>query len=439
MRTPTNLWPAPTAIGPVHGTVAVPGSKSLMARALVLAAAADGPSSIRSPLRARDTLLMAAALASALGTRIDQGDGVWTVTPGTAEGDAAVDCGLSGTVMRFVPPLAGLTHGRIRFDGDRAARDRPMGALLDGIRQAGVAVADDGRGALPFDIVGTGRIRGGHVRIDASTSSQFVTGLLLAGARYDEGVEVEHVGGKVPSRPHIDMTVAQLRERGVTVEETGPTSWRVHPCAVGARDVTIEPDLSNAAPFLAAALVTGGSVTVPGWPAATDQPGDRLRDLFSAMGGRVTRTTAGVTVEGGGRLVGIDADLSDVGELTPVIAAVCALASTPSKLRGVGHLRGHETDRLAALERELNVLGGSVIATADELLITPTTLHAGTFATYDDHRIAQAAAVIGVAVPGVQIENIATTAKTMPDFARLWTDLVAGADAEAPLVAELSR
>lgn len=410
-----------------------------MARALVLAAAADGPSSIRSPLRARDTLLMAAALVSALGTRIDQGDGVWTVTPGAADGDGDVDCGLAGTVMRFVPPLAGLARGRIRFDGDPAARTRPMGALLDGVRQTGVTVEDDGRGALPFHIVGTGGIRGGHVRIDASMSSQFVTGLLLAGARYDEGVEVEHVGGQVPSRPHIDMTVAQLRERGVRVEETGPTGWRVYPSPIGARDVTIEPDLSNAAPFLAAALVTGGAVTVPGWPTQTDQPGDRLRELFAVMGGRVTRSAAGVTVEGVGRLAGLDEDLSDVGELTPVIAAVCALASTPSRLRGVGHLRGHETDRLAALERELNNLGGRVVATPDELLITPRTLHAGPFATYDDHRIAQAAAVVGVAVPGVQVENIATTAKTMPEFARLWTDLVVGAGAEAPLVAELSR
>jgi 3-phosphoshikimate 1-carboxyvinyltransferase len=273
---------------------------------------------------------------------------------------------------------------------------------------------------------GAGRVRGGTVRIDASGSSQFVSALLLAGARFDEGVTVRHVGPPVPSEPHVVMTVEALRDVGVVVDDEDHEVWRVEPGPVGALDVQVEPDLSNAAPFLAAAAVTGGQVCVPGWPQYTTQAGDHLRDLLDRMGTEVCLDREGLTVRGTGELFGIDADLHAAGELTPVVAALAALADSPSHLRGIAHLRGHETDRLAALARELNALGGDVTETADGLVIRPRPLHGGLFATYHDHRLATAAAVLGLRVPGVLIENVGTTAKTLPGFTDLWRRMIAG-------------
>jgi len=422
-------WPAPTATTPVDAVVPVPGSKSLTNRALVLAALADGPSVVTGALRARDTVLMGAALA-ALGTGLEglAGDGPVRVDPRPLTGPAHVDCGLAGTVMRFVPPVAALAHGDIRFDGDPRARVRPMGAVIEALEALGVEIDDDGRRTLPFTIQGVGEVRGGGVTIDASASSQFVSGLLLSAPRFDRGVVVRHRGAPVPSMPHIDMSVALLREHGIVVEvdATDPraATWTVHPGPLRALDRAVEPDLSNAAPFLAAALVTGGSVTIPGWPGSTTQPGDALRDLLGRMGARVDVGPAGLTVRAGDRLEGLDADLGDVGELTPVLAAVCALATTPSHLRGIGHLRGHETDRLAALAREINLLGGDVVDDGDSLVIRPRALHGGVVETYEDHRIATAAAVLGLAVPGIEVVDVATTGKTLPEFVAMWTSML---------------
>lgn len=424
MQTSHELWPAPRAATPVRATIAMPGSKSVMARALVLAALADGPSTLQAPLRSRDSLLMAAALR-ALGVAVDAQEGdAWRVTPGRLHGPAAIDCGLAGTVMRFVPPMAAIADGRIEFDGDPRARERPMGRLITALRSLGATIDDDGREALPFAIAGTGALAGGRVVIDASASSQFVSALLLSGARYDNGVTVVHEGGPVPSLPHIEMTVAMLRTAGVAVDDSTKNTWIVSPGPVVAADRVIEPDLSNAAPFLAAAMVAGGSVTVPNWPSQTTQPGDALRDLFAQMGATVSLEGGELTVAAGDRLSGLDADLHDVGELTPVLAALCALADSPSQLRGVAHLRGHETDRLAALAKELNALGGDVTETADGLEIRPRKLHGSVFASYDDHRMAQAGALIGLAVDGVTVENIAATTKTLPDFPGMWAQLL---------------
>ncbi len=409
----------------MRAVVAVPGSKSVTNRALLLAALADGPSHIRGALRARDTRLMAGALAS-LGPAVEgfDGDGDLLVVPAPITGAAHVDCGLAGTVMRFVPPVAALADGDVRFDGDPRARVRPMAAVIDALEQLGVRIDDDGRGTLPFTVHGIGRVPGGEVELDASASSQFVSALLLSAARFDSGVVVRHRGAAVPSLPHIDMTVAMLREHGVevTVDAADPTSasWSVRPGPVSAVDRVVEPDLSNAAPFLAAAVVTGGTVRVPGWPARTTQAGDALRALLVEAGAQVSLGPDGLTVTGGGSVHGLDADLRDVGELTPVLTAVCAVAGSPSRLRGIGHLRGHETDRLAALAREINGLGGSVRETDDGLEITPRPLHAGVFETYDDHRMATAAAVLGLVVPGVEVVDVATTAKTLPGFVELW-------------------
>ncbi|MBK6886031.1 MAG: 3-phosphoshikimate 1-carboxyvinyltransferase [Tetrasphaera sp.] len=417
-------WPAPRARGPIDAKIALPGSKSLTNRFLVLAALAEEPSRLRRPLRSRDTLLMAEALR-AMGCRIeDIGSRDWLVKPKKLRGECAVDCGLSGNVMRFVPPVAGLAKGPVRFDGDPAARIRPMAPILDAMRALGVEVPGDAT-ALPFTVTGRGRVPGGEVTIDASASSQFVSGLLLAGARFDDGVTVHHDGKSLPSLPHIEMTVETLRDAGVVVDDSDAHTWRVEPGEVAALDVQIEPDLSNAAQFLAAAVVTGGRVHVPGWPQWTTQGGDAIRDILDIMGADVHLDRAGLTVTATGPISGLDIDLGESSELTPVVAALCALAEGPSVIRGVAHIRGHETDRLAALARELSVLGGDVTETDDGLRIRPRRLHGGLFRTYDDHRMVMAAAVLGLVVKGVEIENPGTVAKTLPEFPRMWTAMLA--------------
>ncbi|GAA1763527.1 3-phosphoshikimate 1-carboxyvinyltransferase [Nonomuraea bangladeshensis] len=420
-------WPAPTAAAPVSAAVPLPGSKSVTNRALVLAALAEGPGVVRRALRSRDADLMVAALR-ALGARLEPSAETpasvdWHVTPGPIRGGAAVDAGLAGTVMRFVPPIAALADGPVSFDGDPHARKRPMGPILDALRALGARVDND---ALPFTI--SGPLTGGEVTLDASGSSQFVSGLMLSAARFAKGVTIRHAGPPVPSQPHIRMTVQMLRAAEVVVDDGEPDVWRVEPGPIAARDVTVEPDLSNAAPFLAAALVTGGTVTIPAWPRVTTQPGDALRGLLTSMGATVARDehadSADLVVTGTGEITGIDADLREVGELTPTIAALAALATTPTRIRGVAHLRGHETDRLAALATEINRLGGDAEETDDGLVIRPRPLHGGVFHSYDDHRMATAGAVIGLRVPGVEVENIATTAKTLPEFVRMWTAML---------------
>ena len=425
-------WPAPTAPGPIHATVRVPGSKSATNRALILAALADGPSRICQALDARDTALMMGALRSlGIGCRterpsdignVDIGNVDIVIEPAPLHGPASIDVGLAGTVMRFVPPVAALANGDVAFDGDVGARSRPMAVTIDSLRALGVRIDGDDR--LPFTVHGSGAVRGGEVVIDASASSQFVSALLLSAARYDEGLVVRHVGGAIPSQPHIDMTIQMLAEQGVDVATPETGVWSVRPGRITAIDRVIEPDLSNAAPFLAAAMVTRGSVTIPDWPVSTTQPGDALRDLLAAMGAVVTLDAQGLTVTMPGPIQGIDADLHDVGELTPTIAALAALADSPSHLHGIAHLRGHETDRLKALAHEITHLGGDAVETEDGLRIRPMLLHGGRMSTYADHRMATAAAIIGLRVHGVTVEDIGTTAKTLPRFAERWSQMV---------------
>lgn len=419
-------WTAPTATEPVTATVRLPGSKSLTARALILSAIAAGPSTLRLPLRARDTELMAAGLR-ALGVHVSSADDDrWVVRPRPLRGPAHVDVGLAGTVMRFLPPVAGLAAGPVTFDGDPRARARPLRALVEALRSIGVTIDSAPSGGLPLTVHGTGEVTGGEVVIDASASSQFVSGLLLAAPRFTRGVVVRHVGPPVPSAPHLRMTVQMLRAAGAGVDDTTPNVWSVEPGRLSGRGWDIEPDLSGAAPFFAAALVTGGTVTLLDWPRSSAQPVDRLRALLQQMGGEVTLGTQGLTVCGNGTVRGLDADLSDVSELTPVMAALAALADSPTKLRGVGHIRGHETDRLAALARELTKLGADLTETPDGLEIRPRPLRGGVFETYDDHRMAHAAAVLGLVVPGIELTDVACTAKTLPDFPALWSTMVTG-------------
>lgn len=424
-------WPSPTAAGPVVATVVLPGSKSLTNRQLVLSALADSPSTLRAPLHSRDTSLMVDALRS-MGTTIesiagggDFGDD-WLITPADELlGSTTVDCGLAGTVMRFIPPVAALSLGPIVFDGDEAARRRPMTTTISSLRSLGVDIADDGAGALPFTVHGTGRVAGGEIVIDASSSSQFVSGLLLSASRFDDGLVLRHSGERVPSQPHIEMTVQALAARGVAVESPEPGVWVVAPGRIRGLTVDIEPDLSNAAPFLAAAVATGGRVSVGGWPTTTTQVGAHLAELLPLFGASVSLVDGVLTVEGDGQIHGITLDLSEGGELAPALVALAALADSPSEITGIGHIRHHETDRLAALATEINALGGSVTELDDGLRIEPAPLHGGTWKTYADHRMAHAGAIIALVTPDVLIEDIATTSKTLPEFPELWSTLAA--------------
>jgi 3-phosphoshikimate 1-carboxyvinyltransferase len=414
-------WAAPFATGPVRATVPVPGSKSITNRALLLAALSERGGTLTGALRSRDSRLMIDAL-TALGVPVDDsGEQVVVAAHPGLRGPARVDCGLAGTVMRFVPPAAAIAEGEVFFDGDPRARERPMGTVLDALRALGADVEGDG---LPFTLHGKGGLPGGAVTIDASASSQFVSGLLLAGARYESGVTVHHDGKPVPSLPHIEMTVAMLREAGVVVDDSEPDTWRVEHGPIAACDWVVEPDLSNATPFLAAAAVTGDTVTVPGWPANTTQPGDLFGEIAERMGCTVRRDDHGLTVTGPDRLRGVDVDLHDVGELTPTVAALAVLADGESVLRGIAHLRGHETDRLAALATEINDLGGDATETEDGLVIRPRPLRAGLWHAYEDHRMATAGAIVGLTVRGIEVDDIATTAKTLPDFAAMWAGII---------------
>jgi 3-phosphoshikimate 1-carboxyvinyltransferase len=429
----TALWPAPFSATPLDATVTIPASKSLTNRYLVLAAIADGESRLRAPLQSRDSDLMIGALR-AMGATITEVAGSGevpdlVVTPIPAGfsapegGTITVDCGLAGTVMRFVPPLAALVTGAVRFDGDPAALVRPMAPIVAGLEGLGVRVDDGGDGFLPFTVHGTGAVAGGHVKIDAGSSSQFISALLLVASRFSDGLHLEHTGDSVPSVDHISMTVEILRSVGVVVDDSTPKHWVVQPGPVAAFDVVLEQDLSNAGPFLAAALATRGTVRIPNWPINTTQVGDKWREILPQFGATVTLEAGTLTVTGGAEIHGVD--LSDTSELAPSAAAICALASTPSRLRGIAHLRGHETDRLAALVAEINALGGNAEETEDGLIINPAPLRAGVFHSYHDHRMATAGAIIGLAVPGVEVENIATTSKTMPDFPAMWAAMVA--------------
>jgi 3-phosphoshikimate 1-carboxyvinyltransferase len=431
-------WRAPTAHGPVQATLRLPGSKSISNRALMLAALSDSPSTLRGLLQARDTSLAIAALR-VLGCSLEWEAGTDLAVSGgaLAAGSAvSVDVGNAGTVMRFLPAVAALSAASVAFDGDPRARERPVGALLGALRTLGVAIDDGGRGALPFTIRGAGAVRGGGVTLDASGSSQLVSGLLLAAARFDLGVEVRHEGPPVPSLPHIEMTVRMISDAGADVEVGAgerPDFWRVGPGRLNLGEFTVEPDLSNAGPFLAAALVTGGSVTIRDWPSDSLQAADAILDVVTRMGGVVSSGPEGLTVTGSGVISGIEADLRDIPELCLPLTSVAALASGPSTFTGVGHTRLQETDRLAAITKEINALGGDVTELPDSLSIRPRPLRAEpghAFESYNDHRMVMAAAVLGLAVPGIEVPNVATVGKTFPDFTAVWGELAGATDTE---------
>jgi 3-phosphoshikimate 1-carboxyvinyltransferase len=423
-------WHAPVASGTLHARVTVPGSKSLTNRELILSALADSPSRLRAPLHSEDSARMVDALR-ALGVGIDivPGDGQYggdfEVTPAKPfPGDTVIDSGQAGTVMRFVAALAGFARGDVTLTAHASALHRPMGAMISTLRDLGVDIDDGGRWTLPFTVRGRGHVRGGEVTIDASASSQFVSGLLLAAPRFDVGLHLHHSGHRLPSIPHIYMTIDSLAHRGVHVERPGVGEWIVPSSAIRGKDLAIEPDLSNAAPFLAAAMIAGGSVSVTGWPAHSTQPGAMLNDILTLMGARAVRRGGALTITAGSGIRGVDLDLSAAGELTPTIFALAAFADAPTTLYGIGHIRGHETDRIAALVAELRGLGGEAHELDDGIRIVPRPLHGGLWHAHHDHRLATTGALIGLAVPGVEIDDIGTTAKTMPEFPQMWQHML---------------
>lgn len=428
MNTTGTAWIAPLAKSPINGTVSLPGSKSQTNRALVLAALANSESVIDFPLLARDTELMLSAIA-ALGAKVSSEPDRIFIEPGlTAKETVVIDVGLAGTVMRFVPPLAALTHSRVQFDGDFGARVRPMGVMLAALAQLGVEVENQNEGFLPFAVEGHGSVSGSEVTIDASSSSQFVSGLLLAGARFDSGLTIHHRGASLPSFPHIEMTMQMLNELGINClhQSSDPQhhSWLVKPQLVPGNHWRIEPDLSNAGPFLAAAMVTAGKVTITDWPKSTTQAGGQLPSILKKMGAEISFNEIGLTLQGPNTIAPLALDLSEVGELTPTVAALMALADGESEITGIAHLRGHETDRISALAHDLTQVGVSVNATTAGLQISPNQLHGGAWKSFADHRMATAGAIIGLRVSGVEIDDISCTSKTMKNFEELWMNLI---------------
>ena len=420
------MWSAPfRASKPISGAINIPGSKSVTNRALVLSALASSPSTLRKGLRSRDTDLMIKALSS-LGVKIEIEEDLWKITPAPLMGPAGIDVGNAGTVMRFLPPLAALAKGLISFDGDLRSHQRPLAPVIKALESLGVSIEHQGRYSLPLVINGAGYITGGEVEIDASASSQFLSSLLLVAPLMKQGLRIKNIGRSLPSKPHIEMTIAMLAQYGAFVDTSIDNQWSVEPTTLSGVDLVIEPDLSNAAVFMAAPILCGGEVIIKDWPRKTTQPGDQLRQIFSEMGGEIDFVDQGLRVRSSGQIRGIDIDLGDVGELTPVIAALASLADSPSYLRGIGHLRLHETDRLSALKNELTALGAQVLEEESALRINPKPMKAGVFHTYEDHRLATAGALIGLAVNGVEVENIETTRKTITDFPALWSQLLNG-------------
>ncbi|KHK98884.1 3-phosphoshikimate 1-carboxyvinyltransferase [Microbacterium mangrovi] len=436
-RRTAGSWSAPVAPGPLQAVVTVPGSKSLTNRELILSAIAEGPSRLRAPLHSDDSARMTDALRT-LGVEVEEepaldGHGtdlrIQPVAPFT--GGVTVDCGQAGTVMRFVAAVAGFARGDVTLTAHASALHRPMGQMIKALRDIGVDIDDGGHWALPFTVRGRGHVRGGEISIDASASSQFVSGLLLAAPRFDVGLHLKHTGARVPSMPHIDMTIDTLAHRGVQVERPSATEWIVPAGALRGKDVAIEPDLSNAAPFLAAAMIAGGQVSVTGWPPHSTQPGALLPDILQEMGARATRRSRALTVSANSGIHAVTLDLSAASELTPTLFALAAFADGPSTFHGIGHIRGHETDRIAALVNNLRALGGEAEELEDGIRIVPRPLHGGLWKAHHDHRMATTGALLGLRVPGVEVDDIGTTSKTMPEFPQLWQRMLGGESGDA--------
>ena len=417
-------WHAPTINGAINSTLEIPGSKSATNRAFVLAALGNKNSIITNPLFARDTNLMLEALEK-LGCNVVKKSNSVEISPMKKDhSEISIDVGLAGTVMRFVPPLAALSSGTSHFDGDERARNRPMKTLIESLKNLNVKVIDNHQGKLPFSIISDGQITGGEIEIDASESSQFISALMLVGAKFNNGLTIKHVGQNLPSLPHIEMTIEMLKEVGVKTNQINATTWRIDNQTINSRNWVVEPDLSNAGPFLAAAMVTKGEIKINDWPLQTTQAGNSWIEILSLMGANIQLNSKQLILKNDSEIKGINYNLNDVGELTPVLVAISLFANSKSEFTGISHLRGHETDRLAALVENITAIGGDAKETEDGLIINPKQLHGGVWKAFDDHRMATAGAVIGLKVKDIYVDDIATTSKTLPNFEEMWNKMV---------------
>lgn len=417
-------WHAPTVNFAINSTLEIPGSKSATNRAFVLAALGNKNSTISNPLFARDTYLMLDALEKLGCNVLKQSNSVEISPMKKNHGEISIDVGLAGTVMRFVPPLAALGIGITNFDGDERARKRPMKTLIESLKKLNVKVIDNYEGKLPFSIETNGQIIGGEIEIDASESSQFISALMLVGAKFTNGITIKHIGKNLPSLPHIQMTIEMLNEVGVKTNKIDKTTWRIDNQEIKSKDWHIEPDLSNAGPFLAAAMITSGEVKIKDWPLQTTQAGNSWIQILSLMGAKIQLNSNELILKNDSEIKGIKYDLKDVGELTPVLVAISLFANSKSEFIGISHLRGHETDRLAALVENITSIGGDAQETEDGLIINPKKLHGGIWKAFDDHRMATAGAVIGLRINDIYVDDISTTSKTLPNFEEMWNKMV---------------
>ena len=404
---------------PPDAVVRLPGSKSITNRALVCAALASGETTLAGALFADDTEAMTEAVRS-LGADVSCHPEEALVrvrgTDGTvgASGGTVIDARMSGTTGRFLAPVAALSQHQVTIDGHAQLRARPFGDLVDALRGLGVAVdSPSGGDGLPLRV--RGPLRSGEATVAADRSSQFLSGLMLAGPLVPGGLTLR-VDGRAVSRSYVEMTAAVMRSFGAVVE-LASDAVRVEGGRYSSPGrFVVEPDASSASYFWAAAAVTGGTVRVDGLGADSIQGDARFAWLLEAMGASVA-TADGCTQVTGGALRGIDVDLCDMSDTAPTLAVVASLADSPTTVEGIGFVRGKESDRIAAVVTELRRCGVHARELADGFAVEPGAALAGArIRTYDDHRVAMAFAVLGLVVPGIRIENPGCVAKTFPGF-----------------------
>ncbi|MFH1923429.1 MAG: 3-phosphoshikimate 1-carboxyvinyltransferase [Planctomycetota bacterium] len=405
--------------GPLSGSIRPPGSKSITNRALVCAALADGESVLTGALDSEDTRVMIDALGQ-LGLTVGHDANAHTIRVlGSAGRLPAAEADLyvanSGTTLRFLTAMVALAHGVYRLDGTPRMRQRPIGDLLDALRQLGADVESQSPGGCPPVVVRAGGLPGGRATVAGSISSQFLSGLLMAAPCAAGPVELV-VEGPLVSKPYVEMTLAVMSAFGVQVEVENLQHFLV-PAGrpYQARRYEIEPDASAASYFFAAAAVTGGEVTVEGLTRGSLQGDVAFCDCLAQMGCEVRYGVQSITVVGKA-LRGIDVDMNPISDTVQTLSAVALFADGPTTITGVAHIRHKETDRIRAMATELRKLGAQVDERPDGLKIVPGSLRSAQLDTYDDHRMAMSLAVVGLALPGVVIRDPGCTAKTYPRF-----------------------
>jgi 3-phosphoshikimate 1-carboxyvinyltransferase len=412
-------YPVEPIEAPFDVVVSLPGSKSITNRALVCAALAEGTSVLTNALHADDTEAMVEGLR-AMGVRIEadwaHGRLEVTGTAGRPTSDVSlVDARLSGTTSRFLLPVAALGDGLRRVDAANRMRERPMGEVLDAVRELGGTVHEVGApDHLPVEVVG-GSLVGGEVSVRGDVSSQFLSGLLLAGPGMRAGLVVRLVGDLV-SQPYVRLTEQVMADFGVTVGRPDDRTWVVESQAYLAGEHTIEPDASAASYAFAAAALLESTVTVAGLGTEARQGDVAFVDLLAEMGAEVRRDHDATTVRGTGQLVGIEVDMAQISDTAQTLAVVAAFAVGSTQVRGIGFIRGKETDRIGAVVAELRRLGLEATEEPDGFTVRPGPIRPATVQTYGDHRMAMAFALAGLRAPGIQIADPGCVTKTLPGF-----------------------